>query len=225
MNGFLNAVCWLLVISALEWAIHKHIMHGDPAALEPLPLVGAWLARTAQTHNDHHLDVDNDMRIPDHAANGGLYFSWGSTVPMFAAASAIMLVLNRALRGPGPVRTMQTGAVLALVFSLVWNSVHTRMHEHKLQIRLVDGVPSLDGMPRKMGSLYRWMWRNHALHHMQKGGRKGNYNIIVPGFDFLMGTHTGPVYDNATYCSQVDDRRCNEQKGVNGSIKGMEVLY
>jgi hypothetical protein len=40
-----------------------------------------------------------------------------------------------------------------------------------------------------------------------------------------MGTHTERVYDNAAYCSQVDDRRCKEQKGVKGLIHDMDVLY
>ena len=208
----MNLLAWLVVISALEWGIHKHIMHGDPEVLKTIPLMGGWLGQTAQTHNDHHLDVDNDMRIPDHVDIEGLYFSWGSTVPMFAAATAIMLVVNRLLKGPGTVRTIQTGAFLAVIFSLVWNSVHTRMHEYELRVTLVDGVPSIEGFPTGMGWLYDWMWRNHALHHMQKGSKKGNYNIIVPGFDFLMGTHTDRMYDNQEYCKHSDDKRCMEKK-------------
>lgn len=225
MKGvLLNLLAWLVVISALEWTIHKYIMHGDPEALRAIPLIGAWLSKTAQTHNDHHLDVENDMRIPDHVEKEGLYFSWGSTVPMFAAATSIMLVANRTLGGPSVMRTVQTGALLAIVFSLVWNSVHTRMHEYELRISLIDGVPSLEGFPQKIGGLYDWMWRNHALHHMQKGSKKGNYNIIVPGFDFLMGTHTDRVYDNVEYCKNADDKRCLEHKGTHGDVNEMHIL-
>ena len=75
-----------------------------------------------------------------------------------------------------------------------------------------------------MGGLYDWMWRNHALHHMQKGNTKGNYNIIVPGFDFLMGTHTDRVYDNAVYCKDADDKRCLERNGKHGNVDDMHIL-
>lgn len=225
MNVWVNALLWLVVVSALEWGIHKHIMHGDPEALRATPVLGSWLAQTAQTHNDHHLDVDNDMRIPHDTPAEGLYFSWGSTVPMFVAATAIMLALNSALGGPGPLHTAAAGAVLTVVFSFVWNSVHARMHEHPLRVRYTDGVPSVEGIPQTLGPLYTWMWRNHALHHMQKGGHKGNYNIIVPGFDLLMGTHTAGAYDNREYCSRTDDPRCGEPQGVRGSVALMKVLH
>ena len=225
MKWAVALLCWLLVVSALEWGIHKHIMHGDPEKLGQVPVAGAWLRRTAQTHNDHHLDVDNDMRIPGHTDPEGLYFSWGSTVPMFAVATAIMLCVDRALNGVGPVRTLQTGVVLTAVFSFVWNSVHARMHEHGLRVTLKDGVPSLDGVTRKMGPVYEWMWRNHALHHMQKGGAKGNYNIIVPGFDFLMGTHTDRLYNNAKYCAAADDPRCRAAGGLQGNVHDMDILH
>lgn len=225
MNWLATLICWLLVISALEWGIHKHIMHGDPKRLGRVPVVGPWLGDTAQTHNDHHLDVENDMRIPEHTKPEGLYFSWGSTVPMFAVATAIMVCVDRALDGKGAVRTLQTGVVLTAVFSFVWNSVHARMHEHGLRVTLKDGVPSMDGVTHSMGKAYEWMWRNHALHHMQKGGAKGNYNIIVPGFDFLMGTHTDRLYNNAEYCAAADDPRCRRAGGVQGDVHEMGILH
>ena len=39
----------------------------------------------------------------------------------------------------------------------------------------------------------KWVIDNHILHHVRKEHRKGNYNIIFPGADFVLGTyHTKP---------------------------------
>ena len=38
------------------------------------------------------------------------------------------------------------------------------------------------------------------LHHMNKGKDKCNFNIILPGADFIMGTYKGCV-DNSKLCN------------------------
>lgn len=37
------------------------------------------------------------------------------------------------------------------------------------------------------------------MHHLVKGQNKGNYNIILPGGDYLLGTYNSCV-DNRDYC-------------------------
>jgi sterol desaturase/sphingolipid hydroxylase (fatty acid hydroxylase superfamily) len=32
------------------------------------------------------------------------------------------------------------------------------------------------------------MKHNHILHHLRKGARKGNFNVTLPGADYLFGT-------------------------------------
>ena len=48
---------------------------------------------------------------------------------------------------------------------------------------LRDGVPN---HPKLLshGRIYKWLWANHAIHHLQKG-EKGNFNIILPGADYI----------------------------------------
>ena len=35
----------------------------------------------------------------------------------------------------------------------------------------------------------KWVLDNHKAHHYYKGTEKGNYNIIYPGADYILGTH------------------------------------
>ena len=49
----------------------------------------------------------------------------------------------------------------------------------------------------------KWMYKNHTIHHLQKGKKKGNFNIIFPGSDVIMGDYRTFV-DNSEYCSQAE---------------------
>ena len=56
------------------------------------------------------------------------------------------------------------------------------------------------------------LWVNHAIHHLQKG-EKGNFNIILPGADFIFNTYKGKCYDNSNYCKDSNDERiCGNDK-------------
>ena len=35
----------------------------------------------------------------------------------------------------------------------------------------------------------KWVIKNHTKHHKVKGDKKGNFNIIYPGADYLLGTY------------------------------------
>lgn len=50
-------------------------------------------------------------------------------------------------------------------------------------VNIKQGVPNKSGLISR-GCLYEWLLKNHTLHHLQKGENKGNYNIILPGFDY-----------------------------------------
>lgn len=61
------------------------------------------------------------------------------------------------------------------------------------------------------GLIYRFLWKYHAIHHLRKGS-KYNYNIVLPGFDLLMGTFHAFYYDNNAYCKTHHDERCLEKQ-------------
>ena len=73
---------------------------------------------------------------------------------------------------------------------------------------------------------FNWANKNHIYHHLQKGDRKGNYNIILPGADILFGTYNTCI-DNTEYCnkddlSEYDKKLCKLQKENIVPISGIK---
>lgn len=85
-----------------------------------------------------------------------------------------------------------TGLISTSIFTygfLTWNSIHPYMHgecgkekcygiDYKTTDYIVKNVPFFD-----------FLVRNHKAHHKYKGEEKGNYNITIPIFDFIMNTY------------------------------------
>ena len=36
--------------------------------------------------------------------------------------------------------------------------------------------------------IYNYLWKHHVLHHCLKGANAGNYNVTLPGADWIFGT-------------------------------------
>ena len=69
-----------LLISFIEWFVHKHIMHGDASRLRHVPLIGHYLSETAKYHHKHHNEVLMNMRYKHCKTTDG--FDWINTVCM-----------------------------------------------------------------------------------------------------------------------------------------------
>jgi len=55
----------------------------------------------------------------------------------------------------------------------------------------------------------RALFTNHANHHIQKGEKKGNFNVIIMGADeWFNSNNKNP--DNSEYCkTHKDDKMCH----------------
>ena len=78
--------------------------------------------------------------------------------------------------------------ILCVWMNVMWNYIHPTLH---LQpgIKLSEGP---DLLPRrewmKDTFIYNYLWRHHVLHHFLKGENAGNFNVTLPGADWLYGT-------------------------------------
>ena len=86
--------------------------------------------------------------------------------------------------------------LLGVYQSSFWNTIHPDIHGVTLQLSWWEGIPGWDGwktllavIPVSQKGGYEWMKENHTLHHLRKGVRKGNFNVTLPGADFLCGTY------------------------------------
>lgn len=74
---------------------------------------------------------------------------------------------------------------LTAAYVHAWNHFHPRLHH------MTESTGPLT-------SYEKWIRRNHSLHHLQKGSKKGNNNILVPLADHLLGKYRYCV-DNDEY--------------------------
>ena len=96
------------------------------------------------------------------------------------------------------------------------------MHDVNNRISFKDGIPNFPKLVSK-GNLYKWLWKNHAIHHFQKDN-KVNFNIIVPGIDVVMGTYK-TSFNNFEHCqSNFSERVCKNPNKIVGIVTNREIL-
>ena len=193
--------------SFLEWFIHSKVMHGNPKKLTKFPVIGPFLSKTAKSHLDHHKEVLMDMTLDTkHPNMNELTFRWETTLLLFVLYFGLTYPVYRNMK----INTKQCfiiSASVALFYTFVWNNIHVDMHKVTDQINITHGVPNCPKMLSK-GPVYNYLFKYHAIHHFQKGSSKGNYNIVLPGCDYIMNTHNGFRFNNVEYCKKNYDKRC-----------------
>ena len=128
----------------------------------------------------------------------GLYFVWPVTLLILVGCIVGSAVFNLVLKSllsrfvtydVSYSFGMAVTASFALYMSIAWNYFHPTLHFEK-GIDIADG---LDILPRrewmKDTFAYNWLWRNHVLHHLLTGAKAGNFNVTLPGADWLYGTY------------------------------------
>eukprot|EP01083_Nonionella_stella_P098353 276545_1 len=198
------------VASIIEWMIHNLCMHAANNDLVPLKA----FKDINRQHIIHHNATKTDMtcvptvnKYKKHKLSmkwqrfQGLYFVWPVCTIIIVGGIVGGPVVNLILSSIGSKlgydmsygTTSLYGLALTLYMCIMWNYVHPTLH-YQPGLSLNEG---LDLLPRYDWMLntfwYRWLWRNHVLHHFLKGKNAGNYNVTLPGGDWLMGTYHSHV--------------------------------
>lgn len=207
-------------LTKMEWLVHKYVMHGYDRV--NFPIVGKLIHNESQAHWQHHHEVKSDMKLDiNHKEDKhvGLFFRYKATV-FFTLVLFVTLSLQfKLFKVKYSPRVTGTIALLStLTYSFLWNNFHALLHgADQIILPATVGVPNnyqntvVNWIP---SAWFRWMMLNHAQHHAVKGRSKGNYNIILPGFDYIMGTYnTPPCFDNTEFCKQSDIGACDKPKG------------
>jgi len=207
-----RVVAWVVAVyvwaSLLEWMLHKWSMHG-------VGLLGGLFTKlkTTRSHIQHHKDTNMQQGLADDYHPEGLVYEPRDMVLTWLAFSPGALGLWALLGG----RRVMPAAVLIVItivgaigYFWTWNSMHTAYH--KVYLPVNQDIPTADAtvrlwsplayfQPNKSNPVFRWLFRYHALHHLNKGVSKGNYNILLPLADTLLGSYT-PRVDNRTHFAQ-----------------------
>lgn len=112
--------------------------------------------------------------------------------------------------------------ILSLIFSAIyvyaWNYYHPRLHHCSFGKNTADEKEQLNAYEK-------WIRRNHTLHHLQKGSKKGNSNILVPLADHLLGKYNVCV-DHEYFLSEKQGELSKSEQEITDAFNNrLELPY
>jgi acetyltransferase-like isoleucine patch superfamily enzyme len=191
-----------IFFSFAEWIIHKYIMHCDKKSL-------FWyiISRLDSTnvvdqicdhHIEHHLEVNPNMTLSEVKHKCSLFMSWIVCLQV-SIITFIGMVITKFISGVSySYKILVFSSIcFSIIWAYLWNKIHPLMHKFGGKYKINEGPyeNKLD-----FSFINKLFYRNHQYHHIQKGIKKGNYNVIVFGADEWLGTNVR-VIDNKEYCS------------------------
>ena len=180
----LYTILLYIVFSINEWIVHKYVMHCYQNLPWILLLPNNYANKACMSHKNHHLSVEKDMSLNDNNKDTELVFNLyhGLTLGVFVFILMTLIIYKLNLRINVYVNLLCC-IVSSFMFVLVWNSIHTKMHKHEVNIPLSPLV-NIAYVPDD--NVY---FKNHELHHQIKGDDKGNYNVVFLGADEFFNTN------------------------------------
>lgn len=219
-NIFLATLVVYTNLTTMEWLVHKYVMHGYDRV--NFPVFGTLIENESEAHWEHHHEVNSDLSLDigdKEQKHKGLFFQYKATVSFTIILFLILSLQFKALKlNIGHKTTGAISLFSTVTYSFLWNNFHALLHgADEIILPGTRGVSNkyqntvLNWVPRFW---FEWMMLNHAQHHAVKGRSKGNYNIILPGFDYVMGTYNNPpCFDNSKFCEDSDITACDKPKG------------
>ena len=161
-------ICILLyiILSFYEWFLHKHLMH----------------THNIEKHLDHHLYVNDDMSIRDH--RGMTFEIIQSIVLIILVSVSLYFVLKMCSLYVNYSHLLLLSIFIMFIYKTLWDYLHYKVHQEEPHNKIYETL-----LPN---AYINWAYNNHIMHHKVKGDKKGNYNIILPLFDHIMGTYNSP---------------------------------
>lgn len=203
----LKVICFLLIFyiisSLLEHYVHKHIMHCNVNGTLNQLLKKSILTRGAfsdlcENHLKHHKEVKLDMKLSCDELEGpeGLFMTWSVVFYEVIILSVFLLPLNHFIFKFKIVNVFILIVIASLMWCYLWNKTHPQMHDTLEKIYIDEGpIEHKTDLKR----LTNMLLDNHKNHHLQKGKKKGNYNIILLGADEWLNRNVTEI-DNTEYC-------------------------
>jgi hypothetical protein len=99
-----------------------------------------------------------------------------------------------------------------------WNSIHTKYHDREISLKnqmSYNIIPFFK--PDTSSFIYKYLYKYHTIHHLNKGKYKSNYNIICPLFDYIFNTYNSKV-DNRLHFSENKPKTKQEEWLYNNQV-------
>jgi len=196
MNYLKSIVSYYLILTFVEWYIHRYLMHKHTNQFVhfinyPINYLYESVHGFDQTvdHVEHHSRVENDGSVKDED-KGMLFHIYG--VPFITTISFILYCIASYIIGNKHSQYEYIGnfilfIVISFTYYFLWNILHPSYHNY------MDNKEQYINSWVENNSIYKFLLKYHLLHHLNKGDTKYNFNIIIPGADYLFGTYKGCV--------------------------------
>jgi hypothetical protein len=175
--------------------------------IKNIPFLGDEFWKTCDTHINHHLDVEKDMHIDKPSSEEGLYMGWDVSY-YYVPLLVISMVISRYITkyNISNIMILFLSLFISFIWQYIWNKVHIDMHNLENKYSIMKG-PYDEGL-FDLNIITKILFTNHQYHHLQKGEKKGNYNIIMIGADEWFNSNN-KIIDNKEYCKKnVKDKMC-----------------
>lgn len=216
---FISIITIYIILSFVEWYIHKYLMHYTDNKIinavnylfkKGYNLVHGYNQDTSHVKHHNIVRTNGNVNIDD----DGMFFDI-KNVPLLAAINISIYYFISRIFCYNHSRNEYIGIfivlfIIAFIYYKLWNILHPSYHNYHMNnmVKLKDNF------------IYKYLEKYHMIHHFNKGKNKCNFNIILPGADFLFGTYRGCV-DNTEYCNEnmfktkKDYKLClKEKKGI-----------
>ena len=202
-----KVICFVLIFyvisSFLEYYVHKYIMHCNVNGKLNQLLKSSILTRGAFSdlcdhHLKHHKEVKPDMKLSCDELEGaeGLFMTWSVVFYLVIILCIFLFPINYYIFKFKMVNVFMLIVIASLFWCYLWNKTHPQMHESVEKIYIDEGPIEHQANLQKVTNV---LLDNHKNHHLQKGEKKGNYNIILLGADEWLNQNVTEI-DNTEYC-------------------------
>lgn len=175
-----------LIVSNIEYIGHRFIMHSSNNIY-------------GDAHLNHHKNTDKNMTLMnrerlEYKENGTLENLIFEPLEM-----TILLILVYCFSYLFYIFTpvkLNIYFIVLLPFIyyiyvlMIWNSIHPYIHKKCGRDYTIVSLPcNIIEYMVKNSSFLQWLIENHKKHHIYKGDKKGNWNVSLPGADFIYNTY------------------------------------
>lgn len=194
-----------IISSIIERVGHKYVMHCDVNGKfnklsKKYFITRKLFSDICESHNYHHREVKPNMKLDlnlhKHKFHG-LFMTWDIAAIVFLITFTVSLFINKTLNFHMNTKYIVIWVIVAsILWCYFWNKTHPKMHESDIEFNINDGPIE---HVSDMDTLTKCLIDNHRNHHLQKGKKKGNYNVIFLGADEWFNNNVTEI-DNLNYC-------------------------
>ena len=207
LNKYINLINFILLFyiffSIVEFLAHKYVMHCDKNSflskiIGYIPGLRTQYFLTCEKHMQHHLEVEPDMTLSNNKYKESLFMGWNIFMYLFFVCLLCGILSKNISKYMFSYKYLFIFCgIITFIWEYLWNKVHVKMHNYDINYSIIEGP--YDEKLFNLDIFKDILLPNHRNHHLQKGDKKGNYNVIILGADEWFG-YNNKNFENSEYC-------------------------